>query len=236
MLRVLLESRAHRQRRFGGMVLSIATHLAIIGAVTATTVHATRPSREEIVPVHLAPPAHPAPPTRTEHAARTSAHAASPSERTIVVEQIHISTVIQTTLPPIDLSRSTPDDETIGRATGTGTGTGTGPRSIIDGDATPDNTDWRGNDLLMRIVTPATPRYPELLRQAGIDGRVLVRFVVDTVGKIDMNSVQVLESTHDLFTRAVRDILGGFRFRPAEARGHRVRAMAEMPFEFHIRK
>jgi TonB family protein len=65
---------------------------------------------------------------------------------------------------------------------------------------------------------------------------VLVRFVVDTVGRIDMTSVQVLQSTHDLFTRAVRDALESFRFRPAEARGHRVRAMAEMPFEFQIRK
>jgi hypothetical protein len=51
-----------------------------------------------------------------------------------------------------------------------------------------------------------------------------------------MNSVQVLESTHDLFTRSVRDALGGFRFKPAEVRGRHVRAMAEMPFEFQIRK
>ncbi len=28
------------------------------------------------------------------------------------------------------------------------------------------------------------PRYPEILRQAGIDGRVLVEFVVDTAGRV----------------------------------------------------
>jgi protein TonB len=88
----------------------------------------------------------------------------------------------------------------------------------------------------MRIVTSATPRYPESLRQAGLDGRVLVRFIVDTIGKVDMNSVQVLESTHDLFARAVRDALGRFRFKPAEVRGRRIPAMAEMPFEFQMRK
>jgi TonB family protein len=65
---------------------------------------------------------------------------------------------------------------------------------------------------------------------------VVIRFVVDTAGKIDLNSVQVLQSTHDLFTRSVRDILGNFRFRPAESKGVHVRAMAEMPFEFQIRK
>ena len=69
----------------------------------------------------------------------------------------------------------------------------------------------------MRIVTSAKPRYPESLRQAGIDGRVLVRFTVDTLGRVDMSSVQILESTHDLFTRAVRDALAGFRFKPPKS-------------------
>lgn len=235
MLRVLLESRARRQRRFGGMALSISAHLAIIGSVTATTVHATRTSRDPIVSVRLAPPARPAPPTRAEPQRRTTGHAPSRGQQTIAVDQIHISTDIGTTLPSIDLvPRAMPDFAAT--ATGTTTGGGAGARSIVDGEGTSDGTDWRGSELLMRIVASATPRYPELLRQAGLDGRVLVRFVVDSTGKVDMNSVQVLESTHDLFTRAARAALGGFRFKPAEVRGHRVRAMAEMPFEFRIRK
>jgi protein TonB len=235
MLRVLLESRVRRQRRAGGMALSIATHLAIIGAVTATSVHATRPSRDPIVAVHLEPPSRPAPPREPEHLSRTGAHAASREAQFITVEQIHISANVPTTLPLADdLPRPMPDYPTT--EPGTPTGSATGPRSIVDGERVSDDTDWRGSELLMRIVTSATPRYPESLRQAGLDGRVLVRFVVDTVGRVDMNSVQVLESTHDLFTRAVRDVLGGFRFKPAEVRGRRVRAMAEMPFEFQIRK
>jgi periplasmic protein TonB len=48
--------------------------------------------------------------------------------------------------------------------------------------------------------------------------------------------VAILSSTHELFSRAVRDALPGFRFRPAEMGGHRVRALAEMPFEFQITK
>jgi len=234
MLRVLLESRARRPRRIGGMALSIAAHLAIIGAVTATTVHATRPSRDPVVAVRLAPPAHPAPPTSVRHQSRTSAHAArgTPS---IVVEQIHISPDVPTTLPVTDLlPRITPEYGTA--RPGAPAGGVTGARSIVEGEGAADDTDWRGNDLLMRIVASGTPRYPESLRQAGLDGRVVIRFVVDTMGGVDLNSVQVLESTHDLFTRSVRDVLGNFRFKPAEARGHRVRAMAEMPFEFRIRK
>ncbi|HEX8944799.1 MAG TPA: TonB family protein [Gemmatimonadaceae bacterium] len=234
MLGVLLESRARPQRRFGGMALSIATHVAIIGAVTATAVHATRPVRDPIVSVHITPPANPTPPARAEHRPRTNAASARETPN-IVVPQIHVPTVIPTSIVVTDpLPRVMPDYDA--NLPGTRTGSVTGARSVVDGDGAPDESEWRGSDLLMRIVTSGTPRYPESLRQAGVDGRVLVRFVVDTLGNIDMGSVQVLTSTHDLFARAVRDALGNFRFRPAEARGHRVQAMAEMPFEFQIRR
>ena len=105
---------------------------------------------------------------------------------------------------------------------------------IFDGTEGDNRNEWRGVDLQTRIVTSARPRYPESLRQAAIDGTVLVRFVVDTTGRVDMSSVAVVSSTHDLFTRAVRDALPGFRFKPAESGGHHVRALAEMPFEFQI--
>jgi TonB family protein len=36
----------------------------------------------------------------------------------------------------------------------------------------------------MRIVTTAKPRYPERLREAGIEGTVVVRFTVDTTGRV----------------------------------------------------
>ena len=73
----------------------------------------------------------------------------------------------------------------------------------------------------MRIVSSSKPRYPEQLRQAGVDGRVLVRFTVDTTGRVDPSSVKILTSTHDLFSRAVRESLAGFRFKPAEVNGRR---------------
>lgn len=86
----------------------------------------------------------------------------------------------------------------------------------------------------MRIMSSARPRYPESLRQAGIAGCVLVQFTVDTIGRVDMASLQIVESTHDRFTQAVRDILPAFRFTPASARGRRVPMLAEIPFEFSI--
>ena len=94
---------------------------------------------------------------------------------------------------------------------------------------------WTGAETLMRLTRTIRPRYPDNLRTAGVAGRVVVRFVVDTTGHVDMASTQVLESTHDLFTRAVLDVLPSLRFVPAETNGRRVRSLAEMPFDFVLR-
>ena len=88
----------------------------------------------------------------------------------------------------------------------------------------------------MHVLSSGKPRYPESLRQAGVDGSVLVQFTVDTTGRVDMGSVKVLNSTHEMFTSAVRQSLGSFRFKPAEVNGKRVPALAQMPFEFHLNK
>jgi TonB family protein len=106
-------------------------------------------------------------------------------------------------------------------------------RLDVAGDTT-GAREWRATEALMRVIAQAKPRYPESLRQAAIEGRVLVRFKVDTLGLIDPASVTIVSSTHDLFSRAVLSALGGFRFRPAEVNGRRVVALAEMPFEFAI--
>src|SRR3990170_149518 len=47
------------------------------------------------------------------------------------------------------------------------------------------------------------PEYPDSLRNARVEGDVLVQFVVDTSGLVDSGSVRVLHSTHGMFTEVV---------------------------------
>jgi TonB family protein len=234
MLGVLLESQARRQRRTGGAALSVAAHMAIIGAVTAATAHGKggppEPIKVEIVKLTPPPVAHPVEQRRTA-AAPDSPHSAF--RATVPVLIVAVPTIVPTTLPAIELSRGTPIDSIV--IGGSGGGNRSGRPSLVDGvDDAPTGGAWTGTELMMRIINSAKPRYPEMLRQTGIDGRVLVRFTVDTLGRVDMNTVQILQSTHDLFSRAVRDALTGFRFKPTEVHGKRVPALAEMPFEFAI--
>ena len=230
----LLESSASRQRRSGGAALSVAAHVAIIGAAAVATASGTTTRREPERPViiHITPPPAPAKPVKRRPVIE-SRHATSvPAFASIPV--IEVPRTVPTTLPTIDASmvgQPAFDSVAIGPA---GSGR-SGRRGVLDvGDDTASGGEWRGNELMMRIISSGKPRYPEPLRQAGIDGHVLVQFTVDTLGYIDMSSVQVLKSTHDLFSRAVRDVLPSFRFKPAEVRGKRVRSLAQMPFEFSI--
>jgi TonB family protein len=91
-----------------------------------------------------------------------------------------------------------------------------------------------------RQVSPmpgnGAPRYPDLLRQAKIEGDVLVQFVVDTTGRADMSTFKVLKSTHELFTQAVKSSLPDWKFYPAEVGGKKVKQLLQMPFEFNLTK
>lgn len=76
------------------------------------------------------------------------------------------------------------------------------------------------------------PHYPDRMRNAGIEGEVLMQFVVDTLGVPEMNTVKVLRSTYPDFTIAVRGALPQLRFYPAEIAGRPVRQLVQMPFVF----
>jgi protein TonB len=84
------------------------------------------------------------------------------------------------------------------------------------------------------LVSPLRPQYPERLRAAGVTGRVVVRLVVDTLGRVEPASVAIRESAHDLFAQAVRAVIPSLRFVPAEAGGRRVRMLVDLPFEFRL--
>ena len=87
-------------------------------------------------------------------------------------------------------------------------------------------------------VTPAAggamPRYPDLLRKAGVQGEVLAQFVVNTDGTADVESLKVLNSTHKLFAEAIRNALPQMRFNPALVGGRPVRQLVQQPFSFSI--
>ncbi|MFL5559991.1 MAG: energy transducer TonB [Gemmatimonadaceae bacterium] len=76
--------------------------------------------------------------------------------------------------------------------------------------------------------------YPPELRAQGVEGMVLVQFVVGTDGKPDMATFKVLQSPHQLFSQAVHDAVAKMRFKPGEIDGHAVRQVVHQPFTFAL--
>jgi len=232
MFGVLLESRARRQSRTGGAALSVAAHTAIIGAITAAAAHRhiVAQARDTTqVYVHFAAP-RAAPPTAPAAPPRFARPIDIATLRNLRVAPLNLTNVAVAG-PVVDFSGAV-------NVCADCDGTASRPSTFFASNPpkAPGLEEWRGAELMMRMLAPVVPRYPEALRSAGVEGTVIVQFTVDTTGRVDMNSLKILSSTHDLFTAAVRDALTRFRFKPAEVDGRRVPAMGQMPFEFRLKR
>ncbi len=82
--------------------------------------------------------------------------------------------------------------------------------------------------------TAEGPRYPPALLEAGVQGVVYARFVVDSIGHVDTATMVVLDAPHPEFVAAVRTALVTMTYRPAILRGRAVSQLVEQPFVFRI--
>ena len=85
------------------------------------------------------------------------------------------------------------------------------------------------------VLSGPLPAYPELLRQAGIQGRVVLEAVVDTTGKVVPSSIQIVHATNPAFVEGARRALLATLFRPGRVAGHAVAVRVRLPFEFTLR-
>lgn len=66
------------------------------------------------------------------------------------------------------------------------------------------------------IVSLMQDDYPEILRQAGVEGIAIVELMVDTTGRIVPGTIRVVSSTHALFASAALAVAARARFEPGE--------------------
>ena len=78
------------------------------------------------------------------------------------------------------------------------------------------------------------PKYPAELKAAGVEGRVLAMYVVNPDGTADTSTLKIQNSSHPLFTQAVREALPSMRFIPAEIGGKKVRQLVQQPMAFAL--
>jgi TonB family protein len=90
------------------------------------------------------------------------------------------------------------------------------------------------DQMVERFESSAAPVYPPELMRRGVEGQVDATYVVDTTGRVDTSTFQVLASGDSLFTESVRTALADTRFRPAKRAGKAVRQLVAQRFRFKL--
>jgi periplasmic protein TonB len=236
----LPESSPLRQRSTMGTMASAAIHAVLIGGTLAATampaerrrVAPTPPEKLTFVKArdHEGPPAVRTRPRDDRPRLRTVDLLNPP---TLAVQDVVVDpTIVPNAIPDVGASLAAVFDRA-------------GGARIASGDASPSASGSPGGDgsaplsaatvdraVVLRAVV--TPRYPAVLASAGVEGSVLAEFVVDTLGRVERETIVMLRSDHRQFELSVRDALARMRFAPAEAQGRKVRQLVQQPFSFAL--
>ena len=103
------------------------------------------------------------------------------------------------------------------------------------GSGRPDGWGVSFGDAMPEVLSGPIPAYPELLRQAGVEGQVVLEARVDSTGRVQRASISVVSATHQGFVEPARQALLATLFRPAYVNGKAVPILVRVPFAFSIR-
>jgi periplasmic protein TonB len=201
-----------------------ATSLALHSAVIAGVVYATLSARpaDTAVPadttVVLLTPAQrqPAPPPPAELAVPLRGF-----------QTVTVPTQLPTSMPKIDLQeRFDPQDYS-----GIGVEGGRAKGVVPSGNEVYSEALVEERPALLSAPPAA---YPDLLKRAGIHGRVLLRAIVDTTGRVEPSSIEIATSPNPGFDGPAREWILKALFRPARVHGRAVRVHITQPLDYSV--
>ena len=237
----LVESKRKKQRSPAGLFASFVLHAALITLVVVAGGQAAeqfeKPKQEKVDFVEVKKDEPPPPKNEPPPPPPPDVVAAPPPPKGFQILTAPVD--IPDVLPDIDLSKKVTDEADFsgkGAAGGTAKGVEGGKPQLVGANNDQPFFEFQVEKPDQALPGGSSPRYPDILRQAGVEGEVLAQFVVDTTGRAEMNSYKVLKTTHELFGNAVKQALPGMRFIPAEVGGRKVRQLVQQPFSFAISK
>ena len=147
-------------------------------------------------------------------------------------------------IPPVDLAQPRLDPRDYvgkgvegGVAWGVAGGTGPVDQALLapelaEGEAVYAATLDDARFEAAQLISQPLPRYPRALEIIGVSGRVMMQFIVDTTGRVERRSLQVLESTHREFEEPARQSVAEALFLPAKLGRTPVRQLTRQPISF----
>src|SRR6266446_2891103 len=89
-------------------------------------------------------------------------------------------------------------------------------------------------DERAEIVSAPPLDYPPALRRAGLQGRVTVQAVIDTLGRAEPASLKVIARPSTAFDQSARAYVLHSVFQPARVKGRAVRVLITVPVDYRI--
>ena len=93
------------------------------------------------------------------------------------------------------------------------------------------------SDVEEKPVRDSSPMlvYPRLLREAEIEGVVVVEAIIDTLGRAEPTSLRVVQTANPGFNESAKDNVLDTRFRPGRVHGKAVRVLVRLPIRFRLK-
>ncbi len=91
-------------------------------------------------------------------------------------------------------------------------------------------------DQKPRVIRSVPPRYPFEAQQKGIEGRVTVRFVVDSTGQAQEPEIAKVEpkEVEGIFEESALAVIKRYKFRPAMKGGKAVDCIVNLPIKYSV--
>ncbi len=112
------------------------------------------------------------------------------------------------------------------------TGCGTPPAAPFR-EKTADVFDVKDVDQAPVLTYTQRTRFPMEMRRAGVSGRALIRFVVDTEGKV--RDARAIEANHPDFAVAAVESVSNRKYQPGMKNGQAVNTRLEDPIIFTLK-
>jgi protein TonB len=111
-----------------------------------------------------------------------------------------------------------------------------------DHPAQGDPVDVAGAEVKPRLLNAGEVQgvlqtlYPPILRDAGITGTTVMKFVVNAEGRVEPTSIVAVSTTHRAFAEASMEVVSRMRFSPARVEGREVPVLVQIPISWTLER
>lgn len=223
MFDVLIESKKQSQkgRLAGTSLASIVFHTLVIGGAVYATLTAgeTEEAVMETAMVYI------------QQETQKQPETPPPPQLDVQLkgfQTIVAPTDIPTNIPPVNLQERFDPKDFSGIGVEGGVATGIVPTGdVFSVDVVQEKPE--------RLAGPPLV-YPPLLQQAGIEGTVMVQAIIDTMGRVEPNSIKITQTANPGFNESAKTVVLKSLFRPARVYGKAVRVLIQIPILYSIKR